>query len=246
MFYILKASDRLFYDPKFCVSHLPVQNGPPIYIYMSEQLKKFDRLGLPFCRLFAFHGVTYLEIFNVFDSDPMVLYLIFFLSLFSPHKFLSDVEFVSELLPVHARYVQFLKQYILRRYADVQDRPLPPIDFHYLFWHATSLSSPAAPPNLQDASSTTASTSAATCFTSASSCSSTSTSGSTGLPFAQRLVAFALRALDWFLIATSAPITKVSSRRMAEMQLLPPLLLEILELEGLRPAAQSAQSPFHP
>ena len=236
MFHILKASDRLFYDPRLCVQHLPVQNGPPIYIYMSELLKKFDRLGLPFCRLFAFHGVTYLEIFNVFDSDPMIIYLIFFLSLFSPHKFLSDGEFLTELLPVHARYVQFLKQYILRRYANVHDRPLPPIDFHYLFWHAYLQPNS---PGLVDASASSAS------FPSASASSSAAAANAASLPFAQRLVDFALRALDWFLIATSAPITKVSSRRMAEMQLLPPLLLEILELEGLRPVAPPAPSPFH-
>ena len=243
MFHILKASDRLFYDPKLCVQVLPVQNGPSIYIYMSELLKKFDRLGLPFCRLFAFHGVTYLEIFNVFDSDPMIIYLIFFLSLFSPHKFLSDGEFLTELLPVHARYVQFLKQYILRRYANVPDRPLPPIDFHYLFWHAYLHPNS---PGLADSGALSAASLPASfpTISSASASSDAPLSNAASLPFAQRLVDFALRALDWFLIATTAPITKVSSRRMAEMQLLPPLLLEILELEGLRPAAP-APSPFH-
>ena len=223
-------------------------------------LKKIDRLGLPFCRLFAFTCMSYLEIFSVFDGDPIIFYVIFLLALFSPHKLLADHSFVSELLPVHSRYVQFLKQYILQRYANAPERPLPNVDLDHLFLHASAPSASSASPGVgvaapQSHSATAAqySPTFATAAVGPSSSSARSTSASEEkekeekLPFAQRLVEFALRTLDWFLVTTSAPIAKVCSRKLAEMQLLPPLLLEILELDGVHPsAAPAALLPSQP
>ena len=238
MFHVLKACGRFFYDSKLSAYCIPAQTGPPIYIYSSDMLKTVDRLGLPFCRMFAITCMSYLEIFSVFDSDPIIIYVLFLLALFSPHKFLADHSFVSELLPVHSRYVQFLKQYILQRYANAPERPFPNVDLDHLFLHATDAT---ASPGVGAPQSQSAAAQYSPAFTTATANPSSSTpvahppssSASASsfasdekekeLPFAQRLVEFALRTLDWFLVTTTVPIAKVCSRKLAEMQLLPPL-----------------------
>ena len=235
MFHVLKASGLLFYDSKTSVYRFPTQNGLPILIYLSVLLKQVDRLGLPFCRFCAFNYVTYHEMFGVFGSDQIIIYVIILLAFFSPHKFLADHSFVAELLPVHSRYVQFLKQYISQRYANEPSYPLPEIDYEYLFGYPSTTSTGA---NLGDAERSSTSQLSPTLSSGGAPSGFFSPSDTEpNHPFANRLVDFALRTLDWFLITATAPISKLGPRGLAEMQLFPPLVLEILELEGVNPAA---------
>ena len=93
MFHVLKASGRFFYDSKLSVYCIPAQSGPPFYVYASDMLRKIDRLGLPFCRLFSYTCIAYLEIFSVFDGDPIIFYVIFLLGILHILNFKFNMYF---------------------------------------------------------------------------------------------------------------------------------------------------------
>ena len=253
MIHVFKAGALIYYDLKKAAFCPPVLNGPPLFYYSSDLLRKMDRLGMPFCREYAFTTVSFLELFGVFDSEPIVVYVLLLLALFSPHKFLAESAFVAELLPVHTRYAQFFKQYILKHYENEPDHQLPRIDPHYLFSNAKAPLQSSSP-NTSDASAHSATAHGAPDFTSTEpssppvlqSIANANANANASHPFARRLVEFGLHVLDWLFVSASAPVEKEMSRRLAELELLDPLVIDILELDGVRPPAAASQPPSRP
>ena len=63
---------------------------------------------------------------TLFGPDKLALYVFLLIGTFSPHRFLGNPSLLAAVAPIHARYAQFLKQYLELYYgAQALGAPLP-------------------------------------------------------------------------------------------------------------------------
>lgn len=72
------------------------------------------------------NGANYAAEVKTYIPDEMVSYLLVLLNVFSPHRFLVHSRLLATVTPLHARLLQFLKQYLEREFGWF-DCVLPPV-----------------------------------------------------------------------------------------------------------------------
>lgn len=77
------------------------------------------------CTFLPEYNVQYVCTFLLYNIRLDVdRYLIVLLNVLSPHRFAASPSLLSAITPIHARYIQFMKQYIMLKYEYVPKTPL--------------------------------------------------------------------------------------------------------------------------
>lgn len=216
---------------------LEVMNGPPRLIYNTDVLRSFERpelLGTAYSRYMAFLYLSRLELWAVFSGDRVLHFALIFLSLFALHRLTSHPDALAIVLPLHAKFVQFVKQHILATYANAPPRSLPAIDYGMLFGRTHAVlfaNSPSpSPKSQQDSYGGVGFEPDPFPFPDTS-----------GRPFERTLVDFAFRILDWLFAISDNGATRTAARRLDSLPAIPTLVHEAFTDSGA-----DAQSPAAP
>lgn len=164
-------------------------------------------------------------------GDRVLHFALIFLSLFALHRLTAHADALALVLPIHAKFVQFVKQHILANYANTPARSLPVIDYGMLFGRTTAAlfaNSPSPSPGgrhlgfeqdpfpFPDTS---------------------------GLPFERTLVDFALRILDWLFAISDNGATRTAARRLDSLPAIPTLMHEAFTDTSGEPLSPASAKP---
>lgn len=77
-----------------------------------------------FVEILSEYSVQYFLLYNIRLDVDVDRYLIVLLNVLSPHRFAASPSLLSVITPIHARYLQFMHQYIMVKYEYTPKTPL--------------------------------------------------------------------------------------------------------------------------
>lgn len=97
---------------------LQVENCPERVYLINDMVALFESSGQAHIRDYMrsyceFHT----QLRNEFGDDMILFFVLILIDMFSPHRFTTDRDMLAQLVPAHARYVQFLELYLSSNYG---------------------------------------------------------------------------------------------------------------------------------